>query len=190
MQPIPPFTLNDIFEISINLISDRGILDFDSFNWQNLRSEEIPRIDPIEYTPCRHKKEMIEFDLSRICELEIIKNNWNDYAKLNDSYLDEDLAYRIVGIIQELRKNLMPYFRINKILYDEMGYLLLKIYLEAKEIGVITANKTLGINLIIKEKNESVTNELKKNGLIFDRCNTFQLRKGDEIVFYISKTKS
>ncbi len=170
------------------MVSDRGILDFDSFEWLNLKSENNPCIDPIEYNPSRHKKEILEFDLSRICELEIIKNNWNDYSNITNS-MEEEAAYRMVNLIQELRSNLMPCFRINKILFDEMGYLLLKIYLEAKEIGYITASKLLGINFIIKGIDQNVVNELKKNGLLFDRSNTFQLRKGDELVLYISKSK-
>jgi hypothetical protein len=154
-----------------------------------LKSEDNPKIDPIEYHSSRHKKEIIEFDLSRICELEIIKNNWSDYSKITNS-MEEEAAYRMVNLIQELRSNLMPCFRINKILFDEMGYLLLKIYLEAKETGYITATKLLGINLMIKDSDQYVTNELKKNGLLFDRSNTYQLRKGEEVVLYISKTKN
>jgi len=59
-----------------------------------------------------------------------------------------------------------------------------KIYTEAKIEGVITQKSDLGIQLVVKA--ESLCNEVKKNGLIYDNCDRLELRKGDNLVIYLS----
>jgi hypothetical protein len=77
-------------------------------------------------------------------------------------------------------------FKVSKIYYDEMGYMIYKFYLIATHSGSILKNKNIGINLIIKEPHQSICNELKKNGLIYDRSNSLEIRRGDGIVLYLS----
>jgi len=51
----------------------------------------------------------------------------------------------------------------------------------------VLVNEDLGVILKIQE--DELTNEVKKNCLLFDFSNEIQIRKGDIIVFYISKKK-
>ena len=46
-------------------------------------------------------------------------------------------------------------------------------------------NNKLNINIIIKESGDYIENEIKKNNLLFERDNTFEIRVGDSIIFYV-----
>ena len=43
--------------------------------------------------------------------------------------------------------------------------------------------------MLIKDSNEIIINEIKKNDLLFENKNLFELRKGDIIVFYFTNNK-
>ena len=47
-------------------------------------------------------------------------------------------------------------------------------------------NDDIGIVLKVKDKKEKLSNEVKKNFLIYDMKNEIECRVGDEIIFYIS----
>jgi len=51
-------------------------------------------------------------------------------------------------------------------------------------------NEFCDIEISIKKCNEYISNELKKNCLMFYRSRTLELRIGDEIIFYCSKSLS
>jgi hypothetical protein len=53
-------------------------------------------------------------------------------------------------------------------------------------LGMIIKNDSVAINLYIVNEGESITNEVKKNGLIFDSKNELQCRIGDKLLFFIS----
>ncbi len=56
-------------------------------------------------------------------------------------------------------------------------------------IGKIKSDFELGILIEVIDNKETLSNEVKKNCLIFDRKNDIQVRVGDIVVFYISKNK-
>jgi len=56
-------------------------------------------------------------------------------------------------------------------------------------IGRIKSDFELGISIEVIENKDNLSNEVKKNCLIFDRKNEIQVRFGDIVVFYISKNK-
>lgn len=59
----------------------------------------------------------------------------------------------------------------------------------ANEIGCIPFNQEIGISLVVRGQHECISNEIKKNGLIFERSDILQVRKGDVIVLYFTKNK-
>jgi hypothetical protein len=50
-------------------------------------------------------------------------------------------------------------------------------------------SEELGITVTVKDQSQSITNEVKKNGLLYDSSNEIELRKGDYVVFYFSKRR-
>ncbi len=55
--------------------------------------------------------------------------------------------------------------------------------------GKIQSSNELGIQIEVVDIKEKLSNEVKKNCLIFDRKNELQCRVGDLLIFYISKNK-
>jgi hypothetical protein len=43
------------------------------------------------------------------------------------------------------------------------------------------------MQIVIKDKNETITNEVKRMGLLTDRTNEIDLRIGDMLVVYMTK---
>jgi hypothetical protein len=82
-----------------------------------------------------------------------------------------------------------PNFEIIRVLFDDIGYLVFKVFLKAIKTGVIDNKEEIGIKFIIKEKKDIIENEVKKNDLLFEHSNTFELRVGDRIIFYLTNNK-
>jgi len=120
------FSLNDVAEININLFTDKGIIDINSFKWLNLNEDKIPQFNFLEFTNDHNKlREVLDFDLSRFCEMEIMKNKWTDLGH-NENY---------ENIIKKIKFLFEPNFIIQKVLWDDVGYHLFKIFLIAAEKG-------------------------------------------------------
>ena len=176
IQPILPFKYND-----------KGIINFEIYSSKN------NFIDPSSI-----KVIMKQFDLKnyinelnmnnynnlRICEYEDISAHWKPI---------ENEKNNIFGNLEKnIKEKFEPNFLVESISYINIGFFLYKIILEAKRPGIIDRNKfanDLGINLVIKRKYENVENEIKKNNLIIERRQIFELRVGDKIMIYISVKK-
>ena len=100
----------------------------------------------------------------------------------NSSRLNEN-------IIKKLKSLFEPNFIIQKVLWDDVGYYLFKIFLIASQKGRLKSSNEIGIKISIKNIDEPLINEVKKNCLLFDGKNQIQIRIGDILVFYISKNK-
>lgn len=157
---IVQFSPGDIVNISLSIFSEIGLINLSYFHW----------LKPKEY----QIKE-------RECEVESLKNIWNDLNLLDDWE----------SIFQSIQEIFGQFFEIKKILFDDVGYYLFKIYLIANTIGKIKANENeyIGMNINIVGKGEPIENEVKKNGLIFDEKNELTIGLEDSIVFYISRSK-
>ena len=150
--------------ININLISEMGIIDFDNFSWNEPKMAQIPNKNDINK-----------------CEVEDIINEWNKISLLENGDI--------------VKKNLNDLFGNNFIIkeinYDDVGYYFFKIILKAYKIGMCSGKDgNLGIKINIFPINSSITNEIKKNGLIFDENNELAINVGDIITFYISQNKN
>ena len=118
-------------EININILTEKGIIDFDNFKWIPLSVADIPNFNFFEFSSEHNKlREVLDFDLSRFCEMEIMKNKWTAINNLNNSQ----------NIFQKIESMFEPCFIVQKVVYDDVGYYLFKIYLEASRPGLLFFN--------------------------------------------------
>jgi len=124
-QHILQFCIYDYVETNVNLLTDKGLIDISYFKWLNLTISNTPQFNFLEFTNEHNKKrEVLDFDLSRFCELEIMKNKWCDIS------LMENNTKKVEG----LKMLFEPGFVVTKILYDDVGFYLFKVFLIASKI--------------------------------------------------------
>ena len=177
IQPILPFKIND-----------KGILDLEiyssNFDFINPSSINIVSkcFDLKKYINNLNKK---GYDNLRICEYENICFHWKF---MSNERRNTDKTF--FNLINKVEKKFKPYFDIQSILYDNIGFFVFKIYLVAVKIGRI-GNKQpeddFGFNIKIKAKGDYVENEIKKNNLLLDRREVYELRLGETIILYFSE---
>jgi len=77
------FCYGDYIDTTINLFTEKGIVNINSFKWMTATMTKTPSINFLEFSNDHNKlREVLDFDLSRFCELEIMKNKWNDLSNL------------------------------------------------------------------------------------------------------------
>jgi len=120
------FCVGDYIEITLNLFTEKGLFEFESFKWANTNVTNTPSFNFLEFSNDHNKhREVLDFDLSRFCELEIVKNKWAELFHLENN---EKIASRIKSFFE-------PNLLVQKILFDDVGYHLFKIFLIAIEKG-------------------------------------------------------
>ncbi len=175
IQPILPFKFND-----------KGIINFEIFSCKNNFINPnsiyilIKSFDLKNYTL---NLKLNNYNNLRICEYENITAHW----KLIDNEKNQNIFLSIKNKIYNIFEN---NFLIENIFYDNIGYLLYKVELEAKKSGKINKNKFgNNFNIIIKKKRDIIENEIKKNNLIIERRQIFEIRVGDKLVIFFSEKK-
>ena len=171
------FWPGDEIQISIGLINELGILDFQNFHWLN------PKIVP-KLSKDKISNVLIESYLTNsenTCEVEGIIHQWIGIEQLENNS----------NVISTLSMLFGNNFEVKEIYYEDVGYYFFKVILEAKKEGECGGiNNNLGINLKINKKDKHICNEIKKNGLIYDENNNdLTVNIGDIITFYISQNK-
>ena len=126
-QPIISFCENDHFEINVNVLSERGMIDVSSFKWQKAYIDKTPSFNFLEFKENHKYREIFDFDLTRFCEIEILKNKWSDISNLDNSEL----------VLERIKELFEPYFYIQKVLFEDVGYMMFKIFLVAANPGII-----------------------------------------------------
>jgi hypothetical protein len=172
------YTIGDYVEFTLNIFTEKGLMDIRKLVWNKITVFKTPNEDFLYYSNENIlKREIVDFDVSRYCEMELCKGKWNDIILLDDSeiYISE--------LINKFKNN----FHILKILFDNVGYYIFKFYLEGIIPGVIGPDEEIGMKITILDQNEDKSNETKKNNLVFDRKNEIQMHVGDSFIFYISK---
>lgn len=180
-QPIMQFTLNDFAEFTINIITNKGLMNIRTFRWHKIKLCPVPSDDFLEYSKenC-FKREIVDYDIGRYCELELLKGLWNDIEQMEHKQI----------VVNKINEMFSENFKIKKILFDDVGYYIFKVYLEASHAGEMSTQKgSIGIKLTIFNKKSNISNEVKKNNLIYDRKNELQLHLGDHLIFYLTKNK-
>ena len=177
IQPILPFKIND-----------KGILDLEiyssNYDFINPSSIKIAAkcFDLKKYINNLNQK---GYNNLRICEYENICFHWKI---MSNEKRNTDKTF--FNIINKVEKKFKPYFDIQNILYENISFFIFKIYLVAVKTGRIGSKQSeedFGFNITIKNKGEYVENEIKKNNLLLDRREVYELRLGETIIFYFSE---
>lgn len=188
-----PTLSNDLLEININCITNKGALDYEKFKFLNLNKTNLKNANTFNNELVN--KDTAKCNLYRYCELEIMKNQWkkvdifdnNENKNKKSSIFNNNSKYKTA--IHSIKKMFEPIFKVNSIYWDDIGYMLYKVHLTGNKPGIIHSPQELGINIEVKDSKELICNEAKKNGLLYDRKNCLQLRTNDCLIFYISKSK-
>ena len=166
---------DEIF-ISIGLINELGILDFQNFHW--LSPKIVPKINKEKISNILSNSYLTNSE--NTCEVEGIIHSWIGIEQFNHNS----------SVIATLNQLFGENFEIKEIYYEDIGYYFFKIILEAKKLGECCGvNNNLGIKIKIMEQNVHICNEIKKNGLIYDENNELSVNINDIITFYISQNK-
>ena len=172
------YTIGDYAEFTLNIFTEKGLMDIRKLIWNKITVFKTPNENFLYYSNENIlKREIVDFDVSRYCEMELCKGKWNDIILLDDSDM----------YIGELKNKFKKNFHIMNILFDNVGYLIFKFYLEGIIPGVIGPDDEIGMKIKVLDYNEKKSNEAKKNNLVFDRKNEIQMYIGDVLIFYISK---
>ena len=168
IQPILPFTINDKGIINLELYTtNNGFIDPDSI-----------KIIIKSFNLKNYLKMLSDKGINnpRISECEDLCLHWKNINLYPKNKL----------LMVRLKKIFEPFFEIDKVYFGNIGVLIFKVYLKANKIGIINDKNKLEIKIKIKEKTEYIENEIRKNNLLFERRDIFELRVGDQIVYYFS----
>ena len=163
IQPILPFKFNDIGIFNFEIFSNQNYF----INHKNLKI----KLNILDLYSNSHINEL------RINEYDSICKHWKNKGGLNEKKIE---IYK--NIIKEWFDK---YFFIKDIFYADIGLSVFKFNLVAKSCGILS-NNNLNVKIIIKEKDDYIENEIKKNNLLFERNNIFEIRKGENLIFFLS----
>ena len=163
IQPILPFKFNDIGIFNFEIFSNQNYF----INHKNLKI----KLNILDLESNSHINEL------RINEYDSICKHWKNKGGLNEKKIE---IYK--NIIKEWFDK---YFFIKDIFYADIGLSVFKFNLVAKSCGILS-NNNLNVKIIIKEKDDYIENEIKKNNLLFERNNIFEIRKGENLIFFLS----
>ena len=159
------------------LEKDEGIMNFEIYNAEKgfVNFEEI-KISIQMYNLKTYLKYLAR---KKICNMRI-----SEYEELC-SYWKNISVYEYKDLILKMMKSFFGnFFEIQKIFYENIGIFIFKVHLKAIKHGFIKNKKTIGINITIVEKNDSIKNEIRKNNLLFEKRDVVEIRVGDEIIYY------
>ena len=174
IQPILPFKINDKGIINLEIFTSNN-------NFVNPSSIKL-YLKSLDLKHYLNNLKIKKYNDLRICEYENICVFWK--------YLHNEKSINdFKNIIIKIKKIFEPYFNIINISYENVGFFIFKINLIAVKIGKIDDNaidNDLGINFIIRNKKDKIENEIKKNNLLLEKRNIYELRLGDKLILYIS----
>ena len=168
IQPILPFCINDKGIINLEIYTtNNGFIDPDSI-----------RIIVKAYNLKNYIKMLSDKRINnpRISECEDLCFHWKNI----------NLYQHHKSIVFRLKKLFEPFFEVSKINFGNIGVFIFRVHLKAVKSGEINDKNKLEIIVKIKEKDDYIENEIRKNNLLFERRDIFELRVGDEILYCFS----
>lgn len=160
-----------------------------------MRVKKTPLLSFKEFEIAKTTRESVFLNthkyLNRYCELELLQSGWKHISKLAEHLKTSSKKYdsKITEIIvNKTKSRFSPFFDIKRILFNDIGFLIFKIILEAEETGVMHPD-IIGLKIEVKPKNHIVVNEVKKNSLLYENCDKLEMKLGDTLVYYISHSK-
>ena len=168
IQPILPFTLYDKGIINLELYTtNNGFVD-------PLSIKILVKIFNLKnYLATLEKKNI---NNPRISESEEICAHWKN---INLYQQHKSLIFRISKLFE-------PFFEIKKIYFGNTGVNIFKVELLAIKSGVINDKNKIEIKIRIKDKDDYIENEIRKNNLLFERRDIFEIRVGETLLYYFS----
>ena len=163
IQSILPFKIND-----------RGIFNFEIFSNQNFFVNPNNMNIILNIFDLYYKKDINEL---RRCTFEGICSYWKKEVEIKEK--------RDEIFINKIKKWFEEFFLIKDVFYGNIGLSVFKLNLIANKVGIMI-NDNLNIKIKIKDKKDYVENEIKKNNLYFEKNSVFQIRNGENIIFYLS----
>jgi hypothetical protein len=168
IQPILPFCINDKGIINLELYTtNNGFIDPDSIKII-IKSHNLK-----EYIKILPEKGINNL---RISECEDLCVHWKNI----------NLYQHHKSITTQIKKLFEPFFEINNIYFGNIGVFIFKVFLIAVKCGEINDKNKLEMIIKIKEKYDFIENEIRKNNLLFERRDIFELRVGDRLLYYFS----
>eukprot|EP00826_Nyctotherus_ovalis_P027992 TRINITY_DN2198_c0_g2_i1.p1 TRINITY_DN2198_c0_g2~~TRINITY_DN2198_c0_g2_i1.p1 ORF type:complete len:505 (-),score=127.95 TRINITY_DN2198_c0_g2_i1:153-1667(-) len=181
-QGIAPIVVGDNIEFAVNYFNIKGLVDINSIKWLPPVLENTPLENLLTYKGRekrekeKHTEVKVFADLSRICELEDSEMEWRDF--LYDSQPKSIFPFKM----------LTRCFKIEDLEYSNIDKYVLKVKLRATVKGRNDPD-IFGIGVkVVDAKHDECTNEVKKLGLAIERYADVEVRVGDLLVFYYSKT--
>ncbi len=156
-------------------------MDIESVHWLPPSSEPTPTETLISYRG-KAKREAetdrstkVFADLSRICELEDSEQDWRDFC----------CEYQPSNVFPfaEVQKC----FDIRQLDYSNVDIYALKMQLVAQRRGY-TGAQIFGVGVRVVGEGEECSNEVRRFGLVIERHADVELRVGDLLIFYYSKS--
>ena len=80
------YTIGDYAEFTLNIFTEKGLMDIRKLVWNKITVFKTPNENFLYYSNENIlKREIVDFDVSRYCEMELCKGKWNDIILLDDS---------------------------------------------------------------------------------------------------------
>ena len=79
------YTIGDYVEFTLNIFTEKGLMDIRKLVWNKITVFKTPNEDFLYYSNENIlKREIVDFDVSRYCEMELCKGKWNDIILLDE----------------------------------------------------------------------------------------------------------
>ena len=168
IQPVLPFKMND-----------RGIINLEIYTTNN------NFIDPFSIKILAKSCELRNY-INDLRLKEIHDPRISEYENVCGHWKNINSFPKFLNLKNEVEKLFQPCFKIKNFYFENIGVNIIKVILEAIQTGEIVNKKKLQVKIIVKDKNDYVENEIRKNNLLFERRAIFELRVGDEMTYYFS----
>ena len=168
IQPILPFNINDKGIINLEIYTtNNGFIDPDSIKIV-IKSYNLKN-----YIKMSNDKGI---NNPRISECEDLCIHWKNI----------NLYQHHKSLVLRLKKIFEPFFEIKNVLFGNIGVFIFKVNLKAIKSGEINDKNKLEIKIKIKDEKDYIENEIRKNNLLFERRDIFELKVGDQFLYYFS----
>jgi len=163
----------------------QGMIDFDSIEWflpaltQPTQDTVLTYSNDGKARAVKDRVLKIFCDTNRVCELEDSVVEWYD-----SNYFQRPSELLDITFFE-------PMFKIQSYSCAGIDGLIGKVHLIAQKEGRLV-NEYLGMPVVVRAggKEEPVIHEVKRVGLLIDRYVDLELRIGDHLILYISKTQA
>jgi hypothetical protein len=182
---IPMICQSDNIEFAINWLNLSSAVRLDSIQWQAPVIQETKvQINSLQlkYDLDRSKKcEGIEhktymYNIARHCEVQLSQTEW--YKA--EYYTKQNLVYGY--------DHFQPFLRCIKSKFAGVDLVNSKFEYVAEYPGIVPGSLAkIGVLVEIKARDQEITNEVKRLGLLYDRHKQIELRVGDTFILYITR---